>query len=80
MTGTLIGALVLVAAFTAWAIRPRRRPVVEPWERDGVEPPATEELDQAEREVRGRPALAGRDDDVPGDDWGPGASGRTRGA
>ena len=77
MTGLLLAAGVLLAALASWLLRPRRRPVVEPWETDAVEPPDREELERAERRVRDRARPSEPDEEAPGDDWGPGATGAT---
>ncbi|MGH7533320.1 MAG: hypothetical protein ACREL4_08525 [Gemmatimonadales bacterium] len=73
MTGPLVAAGILVAALIAWLLRPRRRPAVEPWETDTVEPPDPIELDRAERAIRDRERISDPDGEVAGDDWGPGA-------
>ena len=44
---------ILIVALGAWLLRPKRAVEREPWEpEDRVEPIDTEELEQAEREVR----------------------------
>lgn len=73
MMGTLIGAAVLVIAVLVWRLRAPRRPGTEPWETDAVEAPDRDALEAAEREMRRGPALRDPDDELPGDDWGPGA-------
>lgn len=75
MTGALLAAGVLLAALLAWLLRPRRQPEAEPWESDAVEPPDRDELDRAERAVRDRTRVRDPDDELPEDDWGPGAGG-----
>jgi hypothetical protein len=70
--GALVAAAVLLAAVGAWMLRPRRRPAAEPWESGRPEPPDRAELEAAEREVRERPAALPPDEELPGDDWGPG--------
>lgn len=79
MTGALLAAGVLLAAVVAWLLRPRRRPEVEPWETDVVEPPDRDELDRAERAIRDRTRYRDPGDEVPEDDWGPGAGGASGG-
>lgn len=75
MTGALLGAGVLLAAVLVWLLRPRRRPDVEPWETDVIEPPDRDELDRAEGAIRDRTRARDPDDEVAEDDWGPGAGG-----
>ena len=74
MIGTWLGAAILVVAVGVWWRRPRRRPAVEPWEEDRVVPVDREELEAAEREARRGSAGRDPDEELPGDDWGPGAS------
>jgi hypothetical protein len=71
--GLWIGVAVL-GALLVWLFIPRRRGMPAP-EDDVRTPIDQEELDEAERELRGdpgaRPLDRGMDDDQ--DDWGPGA-------
>ena len=73
MTGSILG-VVAVAAFVVWALSrlTRRRP--GPRHGDPID---YDELQEAENEVRDLGASVGPDDDVVGDDWGPGASRRS---
>jgi hypothetical protein len=72
VNGTILGTLAAVALI-AWIIgRARARPV--PRVREPVD---LDELEAAENEVRDLGASVGPDDDVVGDDWGPGASRRS---
>ncbi|MGB7212094.1 MAG: hypothetical protein WBC97_05645 [Gemmatimonadales bacterium] len=75
MTGALMVAGLLVLAVAVWLLRPRRRPMVDPWETDVAEPPDRIELDRAERAIRDRDRIREPEEEVPGDDWGPGAPG-----
>ncbi|HET7024831.1 MAG TPA: hypothetical protein VFI39_06495 [Gemmatimonadales bacterium] len=75
MTGPLLAAGLLLAAVAVWLLRPRRRPAVEPWETDRVEPPDRPALDRAERAIKDRDRIGDPEDELPGDDWGPGAPG-----
>jgi hypothetical protein len=70
--GTLLGAAILVAALLAWRVRRPRRPGLEPWETDAIEPPDRGALESAEREARRGPVRRDPEEDLPGDDWGPG--------
>lgn len=77
MTGLLLAAGVLLAALASWILRPRRRPAVEPWETEAVEPPDRAELERAERWARDRERSGDPEEEAPEDDWGPGATGGT---
>lgn len=77
MTGVLLAAALLLAAVATWLLRPRRRPAAEPWETDVVETPDRKELERAERWVRDQARPGDPEDEAPGDDWGPGATGAT---
>ncbi|HEX7335947.1 MAG TPA: hypothetical protein VF252_01965 [Gemmatimonadales bacterium] len=69
--GTLLVALVAIAALVVWLRRDRRYPGPRLADEDGID---REELEAAEREVRELDAKQRADEDVIGDDWGPGAS------
>lgn len=67
----VVGAIVIVA----WRIQPRRAYTPDPDDPldDGSTAPIDrEELERAEREVRGLGATAAPEDERPEDDWGPG--------
>lgn len=69
----LIVAVALVAAVIAWLVRGRRRyrgPRLVGGD-DGID---REELEEAEREVRDLGLDHRPEDDVTGDDWGPGTA------
>jgi hypothetical protein len=69
----LLVAVVLVAAVIVWLARGRRR-YPGPRLVGGSDEIDREELEQAEREVRELDAGQRPEDDVPGDDWGPGTA------
>lgn len=77
MTGPLLAAGILLVALITWLLRPRRRPMVEPWESDAVEAPDRTELARAEEAIRDRERIGEPEDEVPGDEWGPGAPRRS---
>jgi hypothetical protein len=69
-----LGVILLVA----WSIQPKRTYTPDPDDPldDGSTAPIDhEELERAEREVRGISATAGPEDERPEDDWGPGTGG-----
>jgi hypothetical protein len=73
LTEGLLVAVALVAAVIVWLARGRRRypgPRLV-GEDEGID---REELEQAEREVRDLDLDQRPEDDVPGDDWGPGTA------
>jgi len=72
--GTLLIALVAVAALLIWFRRDRRYPGPRLHGDNGID---HEELEEAEREVRDLEAHQRPEDGFLGDDWGPGA-GRPR--
>lgn len=66
-----LGVIVLVA----WRVQPRKTYTPDPDDPldDGATAPIDrEELERAEREVRGISATASPEDERPEDDWGPG--------
>jgi hypothetical protein len=67
-------AVVLLVALVLWLTRDRRHPGPRLHGSDGID---REELEEAEREVRGLEAGLVPDEERPGDDWGPG-TGRPR--
>lgn len=77
MSPLLLGGVVIVA-FLAWVLRPKRR--VDPdWGVEELsEPPDTDELEAAEREVQDLDATQRPEDGFDGDDWGPGAGRKPR--
>jgi hypothetical protein len=67
---------VLLAALLVWLLRPRRN-VDRDWGVEELpEPPDTDELEAAEREVRDLDVTQRPEDGFEGDDWGPGAGKR----
>jgi hypothetical protein len=73
-TGTLLIALVALAALVIWLRRDRRYPGPRLHGEEGID---YEELEEAEREVRDLERSPKPEDGFLGDDWGPGA-GRPR--
>ncbi len=73
LTEGLLVAMALVAAVIVWLVRGRRQ---YPGPRLVGEDDAIdrEELEEAEREVRDLDLDRRPEDEVPGDDWGPGAA------
>lgn len=72
----LILAGVAVVVLLAWYFGPTQGYTPDPDDPldDGSSPPVDrEELERAEREVRGLSATATPEDERPEDDWGPGA-------
>lgn len=69
--GTLLVALVAIAALVVWLRRDRRYPGPRLTDEDGID---REELEAAEREVRDLDSSQRAGEDFIGDDWGPGAS------
>ena len=70
----VIAALVAVMVI-AWRVQPRQTYTPDPDDPldDGSAPPIDrEELERAEREVRGWSVTTRPDDERPEDDWGPG--------
>lgn len=74
MWGETIG-MGLLAGGLFWLLRGRTAATVEPGKSADLtyeEMEAAEELRQAEEEVTQRESTAQPEDEVPGDDWGPG--------
>lgn len=69
----LFVALALVVAVIVWLVRGRRR-YPGPRLVGGTDRIDRAELEEAERQVRELDADHRSDDDVPGDDWGPGTA------
>lgn len=71
---TLVIGAFLVVMVLAWQFQPRQEYPTEKWEPadDGVVD--REELERAEREVRGWGVAAKPDDERPEEDWGPGTA------
>ena len=69
--GTLLVALVAIAALVVWLRRERRYRGPRLADDDGID---REELEAAEREVRELDSSARPEEGFLGDDWGPGAS------
>lgn len=79
MTLTLVVAALAIVMLIAWRIQPKRTYTPDPDDPldDGSTAPIDhEELEKAEREVRGLSATADPDDERPEDDWGPGTAKR----
>ena len=75
MTVTLIVAAVLIVMVIAWRVQPKQTYTPDPDHplHDGSAPPSDrEEVERAEREVRGWSATMRPDDERPEEDWGPG--------
>jgi hypothetical protein len=74
---SLIAALIVISAFVLWLVRkaPRSVSPARPTGGDGID---HEELEAAEREVRDLGTMQQPEDEVEGDDWGPGVA-RPRG-
>lgn len=70
--GVLLVAGAVATTFVVWLLRDRRYP--GPRLHGGETAIDHEELEAAEREVRELEASQRPDEDVLGDDWGPGAS------
>jgi hypothetical protein len=73
---TLVIAAFLLVMILAWKFQPKPEYPTEPWESGSSDDSAVdrEELERAEREVRGWGVAAKPDDERPEDDWGPGTS------
>jgi hypothetical protein len=69
--GVLLVAGVLLLALVVWLVRDRRARGPRLYGHDGID---REELEAAEREVRELEARGSPDEELPGDDWGPGAA------
>ena len=69
--GTMLVALVAIAALVVWLRRDRRYPGPRRTEDEEID---RKELEAAEREVRDLDASQRVDEGYIGDDWGPGAS------
>ena len=79
MTLTLVVAALAIVMLIAWRIQPKRTYTPDPDDPldDGSTAPIDyEELEKAEREVRGLSATADPEDERPEDDWGPGTAKR----
>jgi hypothetical protein len=70
--GTLLVAIVVIVALIVWLRRDRTYP--GPRLHSGDEGIDREELERAEREVRDLRSEQRPDEELPGDDWGPGAA------
>jgi len=78
MVFALIVAAVAVVMLIAWRVQPKRSYTPDPDDPldDGSSAPIDyEELERAEREVRGLSATADPEEERPEDDWGPGTGG-----
>jgi hypothetical protein len=78
VTVVLSVAVLGVILLAAWGIQPKRTYTPDPDDPldDGSTAPIDrDELEQAEREVRGLSATASPEDERPEDDWGPGTGG-----
>jgi hypothetical protein len=78
VTVSLIVAALLVVMVIAWRVSPK--PTYTPDPDDPLDDGSTapidrDELERAEREVRGWSATMKPDDEHPEDDWGPGTGG-----
>lgn len=69
--GVLLVAGALLLALAAWLLRDRRPRGPRLHGSDGID---REELEAAEREVRDLEGRGSPDEELPGDDWGPGAA------
>lgn len=69
--GVLLVAVVLLFALVVWLLRDRRHPGPRLHGHDGID---REELEAAERDVRELDDRRAPDEELPGDDWGPGAA------
>ena len=69
--GTLLVAGVCILALVVWLVRRPRHPGPRLVGHDGIDRAA---LEAAEREVRDLALDARLDDELEGDDWGPGAA------
>lgn len=69
--GVLLVAGAVVVTFVAWLLRDRRYPGPRLHGENTID---QEELESAEREVRRLEAHQRPDEDVLGDDWGPGTA------
>lgn len=79
MALTLIVAAVVLLMVVAWRVQPKRTYTPDPDDPldDGSSAPIDhEELERAEREVRGLSATADPEEERPEDDWGPGTARR----
>jgi hypothetical protein len=68
--GVVLVAGVLILALVVWLVRDRRHPGPRLLGHDGID---RDELEEAEREVRDMERREA-DEELPGDDWGPGAA------
>ena len=73
---TLVIGAFLVVMVLAWKFQPKQEYPSEAWESGSGDDAAVdhEELERAEREVRGWGVAAKPDDERPEDDWGPGTA------
>ncbi len=71
---TLVIAGFLVVMVLAWKFQPKQEYPTESWESAGDGAVDREELERAEREVRGWGVATKPDDERPEDDWGPGTT------
>jgi hypothetical protein len=69
--GVLLVAGALLVTFAVWLLRDRRHPGPRLYGDDTID---EEELEAAEREVRELETHQRPDEDVLGDDWGPGTA------
>ncbi len=69
--GVLLVAAVLLLALTVWLLRRRHYPGPRLHGHDGID---REELEEAERDVRELDNRQSPGEELPDDDWGPGAA------
>ena len=69
--GVLLVALLLLLALVSWLVRDRRARGPRLHGQDGID---RDELEAAEREVRDLENGESPGEEMPGDDWGPGAA------
>ncbi|MBA2457674.1 MAG: hypothetical protein H0V43_01815 [Gemmatimonadales bacterium] len=69
--GVILVAGVLLLALLLWLLRDRRHPGPRLYGHDGID---REELEAAERDVQELESRRSPDEELPGDDWGPGAA------